>query len=622
MKLTISENNAHSSILTALDLWRGIINTRDGVVIILFMLIWAKYIPQTNTKEGLIGFFDLLETFNFSNLEKIEKSLRQITKCPIIDDSLFKKLCNQEIRYSNELEVTRSILIPAAKLIAKGNEDDIEYIISIIHDLLLASSPSFYIGLNQSIINFCNKIFDESSNKSNEINCLFQNGIHTALFAKKRKIFLNHHFSHEENISRNLISLYGDSSSLEENFTEKDNTITTPAWGISPGNPNLINYDLFKEEEDSRLFKDPLCKMIYLAHKYTRKTTIAIAPLTILFSKAKGTNHFRKTLIEKNWIDSIIILPNGVFNTSNINGALLILKKKRDSNKVQFIDFSNCEKSKLAKRGKLEIPTEEINNLFKICKSKKKNEFSNSISIKEIANNDYDLNFNKYLLSEEDKESFELINCRDTEILDSLVNFIRPLPILKDKNPTYESKEVNELNEVMISDINYVGEIIDTSKKTDVSSKFLSKAKLPFVKEDDLIISIKGTLGKIGIIKKELPNTVPGPSLCILRIKTQKKSQKEFISDFIFQYLRSDIGQRMIYKSSQGVKSPFISINDLKNLKIPLPSEEEKKKSKNISKKSKELILSIQRMQKELDECTANGWLLVNKAKKSKDDSS
>ena len=55
---------------------------------------------------------------------------------------------------------------------------------------------------------------------------------------------------------------------------------------------------------------------------------------------------------------------------------------------------------------------------------------------------------------------------------------------------------------------------------------------------------------------------------------------------------------------------------------IPIPTLEEQEVANKNLKRSKELAKSLERMQKELAECTANGWLQVDKAKESKDDSS
>ena len=57
----------------------------------------------------------------------------------------------------------------------------------------------------------------------------------------------------------------------------------------------------------------------------------------------------------------------------------------------------------------------------------------------------------------------------------------------------------------------------------------------------------------------------------------------------------------------------FLSINDLKNLEIPIPSLEEQKIAKKILKRSRDLVESIQIMQKELDNCKNNGWLQIDK---------
>ena len=78
------------------------------------------------------------------------------------------------------------------------------------------------------------------------------------------------------------------------------------------------------------------------------------------------------------------------------------------------------------------------------------------------------------------------------------MNIVRSIPI-KTSNEN-DSSYGGEINEVILSDINQVGEITSTTKKTKVSKEFFSKSNIPYVKKGDLIISIKGSLGKIGTI--------------------------------------------------------------------------------------------------------------------------
>jgi len=231
----------------------------------------------------------------------------------------------------------------------------------------------------------------------------------------------------------------------------------------------------------------------------------------------------------------------------------------------------------------------------------------------QIKINDYQLNLHKYIFSEEQESIVKLLKKRETIKLSSIVNFIRPLHIESKK-----AKKGPEINEIMLSDINSMGEIIDTKKKLNIREDFFSKTNFPFIQKGDLVISIKGTLGKIGYIPKELINTVPGPSLCILRLNDTSPIKREYL----FQYLLSNVGQKMFTSASQGGVIPFIAIDDLKNFPIPLPTLEEQKIANKILKRSKELAESLERIKKELADCTANGWLQVDKKRKSKEDSS
>ena len=69
----------------------------------------------------------------------------------------------------------------------------------------------------------------------------------------------------------------------------------------------------------------------------------------------------------------------------------------------------------------------------------------------------------------------------------------------------------------------------------------------------------------------------------------------------------------MITSSSQGVAIPFLSIKDLKNLSIPIPTAEERKYATKIMKRSIDLFESIKNMQLELNSFVNDGWMIVEK---------
>jgi len=620
MTVTTQQKNARHAIWNTLELIRARAEPLKAIQIVIFILMWSKFLPQT--KGDIIGYFDVLETIDDINKLKIiqnelQKETGIVMSHPYSNFSLF--VFNENLNFNNFIEDLRVNLLPAAKLVAKGETEDIENLLSFLKNIIPNMLGKKATEINKGILDFSELIFDDLGANLKELNCLYPWGISSAYnFARKRKTYLHGYNIETAFLNKGLISLYGKPFKFEEYDSKpKEITFAAPEIGLklSPEAFSKLEEFIIPPFEDgyeeSELISDLPCQMMYLAHENTKNTSICMTSSGSLFSNQNGINFFRKKIIDNNWLDAVIKFPPMSYSGTSIPAVLLILKKNRSlKDEVMFIDFSNCDNNSSNKLN-LNIPNKEISRLFSIYKKKKKSTISVPISTEEIKRNDYLLFFSKYLVSEEYSKITKLLNKRKTVPLNSLVDFIRPIKITSKK-----VKNGPEINEVLISDINSIGEITSTNKKTNVSEEFLSKSNLPLVKKNDLVISIKGTLGKVGIISRDLENTIPGPSLCVLRPQDSSIIKGEHI----FQYLRSQIGQQIISASNQSISVSFISIIDLKNLPIPVPSLKEQLKAKIISERSQELIESIQKMQKELDDYTNSGWM--QRDKKSKDDSS
>ena len=578
---------------------------------LIFMLLWAKFLPQT--EDGAVGFFDVLNTVDTK--EKIEAVLKKLRKdgpgmlpeyVEFFDDNVTSQSTFlKQVHYYDRL---RSQLLPVAKVIATGTYKDIEIIIDLILEIDTGKGGAGMYRLNKGILDFSKKVFDNIS-ESSEINCLGPVGTLAAYkFIENRNVFYYEPFDPLDRFASSLLHLYGKVLPKINRWYQRDITFLGFEWG---NRQNWESVPYFSEYLSTNYpgewhnITDFQCKSIYLAHENTKDTTIAITNMGTLFSNNNMIFHFRKKLIDNNWLDTVIELPSNVFQSSAPQSALLILKKNRKKDdKVQFLDFTKCKNDNEAKRGTLIIPDKEIENLFKIYKNKKNGKNSILVTANDIKSKEYNLSVRRYLLTDEDKEIKNILNKRKTVTLNSLVDFVRPL--------NYQQKNIkngSKISEILISDINSIGEIKKGSKKVNVGEEFFSRSNLPFVKKNDLIISIKGTIGKIGIISTDLEHTIPGTSLCVLRVHHSSLIDPEYL----LQYLRSDICQKLISSSSQGTTIPFLSIKDLKNLIIPVPSLEEQNAAKKISKRSKELFISLVETQNELSQLTSNGWLQLNK---------
>lgn len=141
--------------------------------------------------------------------------------------------------------------------------------------------------------------------------------------------------------------------------------------------------------------------MLKSTHKYGK--VISIAPRGFLFKQTSQELYMRKRLLNDNYIEAIINLPEKLFYNTKIPVVILILKKRRNKNNILFIDASK----EYAKKRKFNFLTEEMQD--KIINTYRKYEtlpnYSNVVDIEKIKENGYDLNIKLYVENNKEKEN-------------------------------------------------------------------------------------------------------------------------------------------------------------------------------------------------------------------------
>ena len=273
-----------------------------------------------------------------------------------------------------QIDGQRTQLLPVAKILAKGSIEDIYQVIRYLQNYKDRNDPnSSYSGagtINSSVLLFAKKIFEDSAGKDNLLNSLYPSGTASAsFFANTRNVYIDEENDFERNFTKGLFALYGEPNKLKEDFQQTDITFAAPPLGLRARDNWTFSLE---EDEDSKLIRDIHCKSIYLAHKHTKKTTVAITTANTLFSGTTGLYYFRKKIIDNNWLESIVVFPRNMFSRTMIPLVMLVLKKDRDkNNQVRFINFSECQIDDLFGMF-ISIPSKEISNLFDIYKGKKK----------------------------------------------------------------------------------------------------------------------------------------------------------------------------------------------------------------------------------------------------------
>ena len=144
-----------------------------------------------------------------------------------------------------------------------------------------------------------------------------------------------------------------------------------------------------------------------LYHLNDGGTMACVAPHGVLFRGA-AEGKIRKFLIEKkNYIDAIIGLPANIFYGTSIPTCILVMKKcRQEDDNILFIDASK-EFEKVKTQNKLR--PEHIQKIIDTYRNRTEIEkYSHCATLKEIAENDYNLNIPRYVDTFEDEEEIDI----------------------------------------------------------------------------------------------------------------------------------------------------------------------------------------------------------------------
>ena len=115
----------------------------------------------------------------------------------------------------------------------------------------------------------------------------------------------------------------------------------------------------------------------------------------------------RKYLIDNNFVDAIIQLPDNLFYGTSIATCIMVLKKNKKDNSTLFIDATK-ECVKVTNNNKL--TDENIDNIVNIFAKREDIEYvAKLVSNKEIEENEYNLSVSTYVEKEDTREHIDIV---------------------------------------------------------------------------------------------------------------------------------------------------------------------------------------------------------------------
>ncbi len=205
-----------------------------------------------------------------------------------------------------------------------------------------------------------------------------------------------------------------------------EDTLTNPQhWDDEPFELIVSNppYSIkWVGDKDATLINDPRfapagilapkdkADMAFIMHSLSwlaSNGTAAIVCFPGIMYRGRAEQKIRKYLVDNNYVDCVIQLPDNLFFGTPIATCIMVMKKNKADNKILFIDASK-EFVKVTNNNKL--TPENIDRIVDVfSKHEEIQHFSHLATYEEVAGNNYNLSVSTYVEAEDTREKIDIV---------------------------------------------------------------------------------------------------------------------------------------------------------------------------------------------------------------------
>ena len=171
---------------------------------------------------------------------------------------------------------------------------------------------------------------------------------------------------------------------------------------------------------------------------------------------------------------------------------------------------------------------------------------------------------------------------------------LRKLAKLITKGTTPQKYDGN-INFIKVENIE---EVSINPKAKILESEHLGKLKRSILKENDILFSIAGSLGKVGLVNSAILPANTNQALAIIRLS----ESKDIEYNYIFNYLRSNYIQHFIRRLPSVGAQPNLSLKQINELVIKFPNYCEQQKISNMLDRLNNILTLYENKQQHLTE--------------------
>jgi hypothetical protein len=311
----------------------------------------------------------------------------------------------------------------------------------------------------------------------------------------------------------------------------------------------------------------------------------------------------RDELVNSARLQAILDVPSGMtYHETGITTGILILSADFEKqNRVRFLDLANPHFSTRTSRGRFEAKT-DISWLDAITAPLEDREFGRDVSLPEIDAQGRMLTVSRYLSHTASKLS-DFNKRYEVRDLSALVDLIRPVALPKVEGSEYV------IHEAAPGDVGDDGFLQAPPKAVQIDRGSLRKARNQQLEAGDLILSVKGTIGRVGIVPDIAPGRneddfwTVGQSMMILRPRADR-----ILPEVLYEYLTSDLVQQHFETLAGGAVIMSFNMKDLKGFPIPVPPLQEQQQIADAFRSRQELHTKIRHIRDQVGEHRSASW--------------
>lgn len=347
-------------------------------------------------------------------------------------------------------------------------------------------------------------------------------------------------------------------------------------------------------------FPDETSSMTVLAIRHamaqSKSKVIVVTSNSVLFS-AGTERRLRRELVEAGQVEAVIALPAGLLTNAAIPISILVLKP---AGGIQSIRMINCDNDRYKiKESRTRFKLDRIQDIVEMGNSGFDCEDMWEGPIQAVVDNDWNLMPSRYVHAPAMAALDSVLSSTQMRQLGDVASIIRPIA----SNQNFDTVPALEVGAADIFDNGFIP---TPTKKVTVADRW-GRGEDQFLRPYDVVMVIKGSVGKVSIAPGNTPPAGPGgwvvgQSMAILRANEGCDPYQLVV------FLRSGIGQEQIRRIVAGAAIPFLQVRELRQFRVPVGNLEIAARAHEIITKQDSLRQQIASLEAELKSVKCEQW--------------